>query len=293
MPESETGFSSKRTTLSICEDCQQANRLLRERPGTHLLLLFQNPAKLIATALRRKLDPAKAIAKWRDDADELLAIYRQSRRRITLLEKNAACSAPDLMIDALNKRLGLALEIRSSATQSQSAPDLDLIYLIIAERMLEGDVRARSTLNELQASAIPLEHAFFPRQANPSAALQEYQEIRVSLAQQQTANSRLKEHVTALEKRIHEFESGTTLQTELKEENNLILAQLHQVQEALESYFLENKDLKSKLKSSDQEKRKFERKARQATNMLKDVHASFSWKITAPIRLLLKPFLGK
>ena len=78
---------------------------------------------------------------------------------------------------------------------------------------------------------------------------------------------------------------------DLEEENELLLQQLHHVQEELESYFLENRDLQRKLDEAQKQQKEFEIQARKATNMLNDVHASISWKITAPLRFFVSPFM--
>lgn len=321
-----------RTILHESADLEDGIRELQNQPGAHLLLLYRDPATQIAEAVAADVDPVDAVVLWQQQADELLAAYRRARRRITLLELSAALAEPNDMVRALNQHLGLSLATLADIGQAEQEPERDPVHILIADRALHQDTSARHTAAELEASALPVAGTPGPAAVDLSSTCKTYreksempagqinslkeenellldqlQQAREELKSQRTRHDELTSKVLELEERNKELaaeneglraeaeseKQAGSAQEELKEENELLLMQLHQVQEELESYFLENQDINNKLKTAQKENQELERQARQARNMLNDAHASLSWKITAPIRLLLRPFMGK
>lgn len=80
---------------------------------------------------------------------------------------------------------------------------------------------------------------------------------------------------------------------ELKEENELLLLQLHQVQEELESYYLTNLDLEkkaSKQSKLEKENRVLQQRAQVLSQKIDNMRHSKSWKLTKPLRGFTKLF---
>jgi hypothetical protein len=80
---------------------------------------------------------------------------------------------------------------------------------------------------------------------------------------------------------------------EIEEENNLLLKELHRVQEELEVYFFKNKDVSSevdrlleKIKEQDRKIKSIEWELGRAKTKIEQIRRSTSWKITGPIRVL-------
>ncbi|MDT8322403.1 MAG: hypothetical protein RQ826_17960 [Xanthomonadales bacterium] len=447
-----------------------AGRMLADQPDTTGLLIYQAPAPCIARSVAEGQDPEQALVGWLQQVEPLLEVYRQARRRILLLERDAALANPVALVSDLNQRLNLSLQAPAGKQnqEAEAEPAFDPVHLLIADRACHQDIRARRAAAELEAGALPLAAPTGVAAIDLSSTFQAYREkseeplrkvnglkeenelllsqlhqvqtqlkarqsrvreleqaletqagkdgaVRTSLEQenerlggqlnrvQQELESEFlknREHekkIKALEGELETLKNDTTRQDELQEENDLLLTQLHQVQEELESiflksreneskinvleqeaatskdelnkrkgridslqkeierlkndtsrlealqaeisrlqqdranwqeqaeslkskvarqddlqeendllltqlhqvqeelenYFLQNQDLTRKLKKTEKQEKELERKARQATNMLADVHRSASWRITAPIRLLLRPFLGK
>jgi phosphoglycolate phosphatase-like HAD superfamily hydrolase len=257
----------------------RASEALAEQSGAVLLIAYPAPVPFIARALTAEEMPQEGLTRWLEQVEPLLEVYRRARRRIVLVERAAALANPQSLIAELNERFGLQLKSDRIVTQQTAEPtdsDLDPVHLLIADSACHQDTRARRLAAELEVSSLPLSGTG----------------IRESIDLPLVCRTYRRKSEASL-KQVDELQADNARNAELKEENELLLMQLYQVQEELENYFLENRDLQEKLKSTDQEKQRFERSARQATNMLKDAHASLSWKITAPIRLLLRPFVGK
>lgn len=272
------GASDQPLSLRVFRDDDavgRAGNALAESPEAVLLLSYPAPMPFIARALTAGCMPEEALRRWLEKAEPILDLYRTARRRIVLVEQAAALANPQALIARLNERFSLSLVADRSmtpATAEPRQPELDPVYLLIAERACRQDLRARRAVTELEASSLPL-------------GSQEGMPI-IDLAATLEAYRQQPELPEEPEKPAQDIE-------DLTEENELLLLQLHQVQEELESYFLENQDLKKTLKECELQKQQFERKARQATNMFNDVHASLSWKITAPLRAMIRPFRGK
>ena len=313
----EKGISAQDFPLRVFRNddaLARASEALAEQPGAVLLLTYPAPVSFIARALTDEGMPDEGLTRWLEQAEPILDVYRRARRRIVLVEQADALANPQALIAQLNERFGLQMKnspIANDQPAETTESDFDPVHLLIADRACHQDARARRAAAELEVSSLPLSSpgikecidlastctTYRQKSEEPRKqvdGLQEENELLLSRLQQLQAQLQALEAQAAVDQSTRTSLLEENAQNaELKEENELLLMQLHQVQEELESYFLENKDLQTKLKSTDQEKQQFERKARQATNMLKDVHASLSWKMTAPIRLLLKPFLGK
>jgi hypothetical protein len=278
----------------------RASEVLAEQPEAMLLLTYPAPVPFIARALTAEAMPQEGLTRWLEQAEPILEVYRRARRRIVLVEHAAALANPQALIAQLIERFDLPLKsdrIAPEQTAETTESDFDPVHLLIADCACQQDARARRAAAELEVSSLPLSSGGIRESIDLEFTLRNYRQKSEEPLKQATRiqeqNEQLHNQLQQVQAQFQSLQEANAQNPELEEENELLLMQLHQVQEELESYFLENKDLEGKLKSTDQEKKKFERKARQATNMLKDVHASLSWKITAPIRLLLRPFLGK
>lgn len=88
-------------------------------------------------------------------------------------------------------------------------------------------------------------------------------------------------------------QAGESARSDLAEENELLLLQLHQVQEELDRYYLELQDalkrrssLEKRLTGCKEELEKRERELENARRKIEDFRRSTSWRITLPVRIL-------
>ena len=257
---------------------------LEQHPEGHVLLLFNAPVPTIARHMADAVEPADALAQWRQHAEQVLAVVRQNRRRMTLIALEAARVDPGAFTDLIGERFGLAL--KRSLDTGDAGDDPGAVFRMMAENAVWQSPEVRNLAAELEANALPMP----PSHGLLLPAVEEvYSEFNTLV---ERTRARKEAHkAESSQKQTPDDSASNARIRDLEEENELLLQQLHHVQEELESYFLENRDLQRKLDEAQKQQKEFEIQARKATNMLNDVHASISWKITAPLRFLVSPFM--
>lgn len=271
---------------------------LAQNSSARSVIMYPNPVMVLGEKLQAGETLDEAIEDWRAETERLLAVFRRDRRRITLVDGHAALNTPDQFWRQLAARLPIAL---SADHFEQSAPELQpagVPHLVVAQA-LRQDEGAAMLIAELEASSLSLGPAY-----------------RVD--------------VDALVGQGVAGVSSSELD-EVREENELLLLQLHQVQEELEAHFLENRKYSGRLDEvraeadkarvdadkarAEAEKARLARNSLQAefneareawsqerkaltdklswtTNDLAAVRRSLSWKLTAPVRRVAGLFIG-
>ncbi len=218
---------------------------------TQALYTYARPEYAVAQAIADGATPDEALSEWQSAIHKMLAEVRPKRRHILLVEA----------ISAL-RHAGAPLPGQPSswpdgdrhleANGGISPLDLALATLAVYQT---GEVR--QLLGELAASTVPLPGWNEP----PRLDLQ----------------------------RIHEDLKALPTQTQLKdtqEENDLLLLQLHHVQEELEEYYLRHLELERKTRGPEPKKEKTS--VRDLERRVQLIENSTSWRLTAPLRLFSK-----
>jgi hypothetical protein len=141
-----------------------------------------------------------------------------------------------------------------------ATPPPNALALAVALALAQADETLAGPLAALEASSLPLERS-----------------VRVDAPA-------LIEAWRALLGRVG-MDGITGKARELAEENELLALQLRQVQEELETYFQSDRDLYRHTEQLQTEN------ARRLEEELRAVYASLSWKLTAPLRALARPFM--
>ena len=254
------------------------------------LLLWTRPETVLEQAMMRNEDPAQALAEWTASARSLLHGYRRNRRKSLLVDVEHAATAPDEFLRACADHLALRVpaEVPPLEDAARDETASDPIVRLIATQWATSTPEVEELLMELQASTQPLREPC-ESAIDCAAAWQEYR--------------------TAQEERQDEIR----LQ-ELQEENDILLKQLHKVQEELESYYLELQDEKSKRSKAEDTVEKRDQKIREQAaaikekdksyqnllaqkqrlfRQLQDMRTSRSWRVTAPMRALVQSVNGR
>ena len=285
------------------DELQDITPRLSERADAHLLLFYRAPAVVLAEAMGNGRPPDEALAVWLESIESMLAIVRQNRRRTTLVEVTLAQQEPARLIDRLNQRLALSLS-KSEGDSGWPPQELDPVHLLIAHNAVLANTQARRLASELQATALPIadESSLLPESLNAwetySRRVTEIESEHQRLLYQ---NNRLKKQLGDAESELKNAQArlneaaSRPVQTdglkELKEENELLLQQLHHVQEELESYYLDGRDIQQKYEKAEAERKKLERdyntalqRARMLQQRIDAMRASRSWRLTKPLR---------
>ncbi len=230
-------------------------------PQANFLLFYNRSENALAYALQQKADPEQFIEAWQTTNQQLLRFQRRNRHRSLLLDAETAAQHPEALASAC-QHIGLTLQ---SATPSPSptttAPALERL---LASQLLHEQLAVQNLQMELEASAQPLGETAAHNPPQPIEACHSYQQWQVQLEQlTQARDEQTKlaaDHQAQLTQTRHSQEKLEATNKETAQENELLLLQLHQVQEELEAIFLQKQQLeqaqtehKTKLKQLQQE----------------------------------------
>lgn len=238
---------------------------LADVPFAHLLLLHQRPERPVAGAIANGEAVDDALAEWRRTAEALLAVCRRDRRRVSLLNAHAAVAAPGECLARLGNRLKQRLP-KASTSAVDTTPETPVMERAIAALAVQQSEDTQALLSELEASSLPV--------GDP-----------LSLVLPDT------------ESVVQAFSTHNARQ-QLEEENELLLMQLQQVQEELESYYFGYQEIEQKCKAAEDERASYKKKSEElersnryyrdqlqrAQHNIADIKKSLSWKLTIPLR---------
>jgi hypothetical protein len=236
---------------------------------TQALYTYARPEYAVAQAIADGAVPEDALREWQAAINKMLAEFRPKRRHSLLVEATSAL-----------RHAGAPLPGQPTHTPAAGAKALETtggispIHLALATLAVYQTSDMRYLLGELAASTAPLPGWDKPPQ------------LDLQLIQQSLRTTR--QAYEALETEL------TTTQTELKdhqEENELLLLQLHQVQEELEHYYLRNLELERKTKGKQPEEK--EQSIKSLERRIHLIEHSTSWRLTAPLRLFTRILFRK
>ena len=127
---------------------------LEQHPEGHILLLFNAPVPTIARHMSDAVEPGEAVAQWRQHAEQVLAVVRPNRRRMTLVALEAALADPAAFTDLLGDRFGLAL--KRPVDTSDAGDDPGALFRMMAENAVWQSPDVRNLAAELEANALPM-----------------------------------------------------------------------------------------------------------------------------------------
>ncbi|MDQ2078318.1 hypothetical protein [Marinimicrobium sp. ABcell2] len=245
--------------------------------------------------------------------NQLLAnqLIRQSCELSHLLAEAEACTLP--LTDEVVSSPTVEIQELYQQLRNDARDKLDAEVTALKAEQLELKTALEEAKDEAELNLLQLSKA--QEQLNQQA--KEIAQYKEQMAQLQQERNELQQEVTTLKNEQTELKKSLE---EAKEEGELTLHQLFQVQEHLEKHYLENKDLQKaieekdskltwlraakkdlegSLKKSRSDNQKLKKSLSQAeveikelTNTLDTVHGSASWKLTKPLRAAAKPFSG-
>lgn len=265
-------------------DMKSFHQVVAQLHTAMVMLFYTRPEPLLMQALAEATSPADALEKWCTVSRCMLEVVHQHRKRAVLFEADSAfkgtTSFKSVCLGQFGLESGSGNEV--AIPTHESAAEL---HRLIAAQMVAQSTDVQDLLNELEASAMPSDLPPAVAAVNCEVALAEW---------------------------CAKGESN-----QLKEENELLLLQVHQVQDELESYCLELRESEKKLKSKDAAierldraieigNRKFEAHRAKMTELqrtlvetqdaLTRIRQSLSWKMTKPlrgVRAFLRPWSRK
>ena len=237
-------------------------------PTVVFVLVYDAPQSVLAAALmesdsedfhgeQAQQRVAGLLEEWAAYNQTLLEFFYNNQSRCLLIQADHVLGAQPDMLQKVRTQLEAPIEMTelellgvdsaenqpARADKGGEAPSEPYALLArqIAKELIPGDHPSRLLFSELQAAgSLPVRRD--QAQRNTQLALRALATIRSEASRDR---SRLETSLKGLQDKITQLESAPAAnQKELEEENELLLAQLHQVQEELERYYLENLELK-------------------------------------------------
>ena len=275
----ETVFCADSRNLRVIES------LAKAFPETRFIFLYSQLDEALRSGSEDNQSTPELIEQWQTSGEQLIKLHRRFRNRSLLINAEQFLEHPQNFV-SLASRINLELKADANIVTDQLGSNAVGQY--IAQQIFKEQPRLQALALELEASAFPLAEQEHSQNVSPVEVndvlrqwRQENQQLRANLDNLTAAlNAQKAEHeelsasrdhlrqqrdefdlrIQKLQKTIAELEEGETQSraalTEQKEENELLLLQLHQVQEELEATFLDNQKLiqeKEELTSSNDE----------------------------------------
>lgn len=231
------------------------HRYEQEKPlskGEELLLIYTRPGYAVEAAIEAKEEIQPVIDVWTGEAKDFLDFLRRNRGKVKIVHGPTIFQYPKEFGEFCNKHFGISVSPDMLGPAEEPRAESPTAG-VIAAQAVAASFELTDLAGELEASAIPLGHkppSYVPDWASA------YEELRGS-----TDSQPLKE---------------------LEEENELLLLQLHQVQEELESYYLEAKELRDGASSMDTDE--LMSYAVMLEHQYSKLLKSRTWKLMAPVR---------
>jgi hypothetical protein len=263
-----------------------ASELADAASHSNFLAFYTSPEEFLA-GLRLEVDPAQAMEMWMATGRHLLALVRSHRSRVSLLSVEECLAAPGAWQGFLAETFGLnpwempcsaepdPVRLALAKMQALSNPQVGMVLaeLDAASHPLAGEAPPRRTLTQA------VEQAWHHLNAREKQARADHEEVLKSLRVLESKQRESREENQLLLQQLHQaqeeletlppklraaeenlekeksratrageksradLKESEARQKEAQEENELLLLQLHQVQEELENYYLENKTL--------------------------------------------------
>lgn len=242
--------------------------LFKDFDDSHVLLFYTRPELHIHQALTQNKSVAVAITEWKQEASKLLEVFRSNRRRVTLLMDEYTLGNLEQTASLLAERLSCSIRVNGSKNKSFTYPKDQ--YFLIASHAVVQDKELMDLLLELEASTLQPVILTEPIQVDCDYYVKEMDKAKL--------------------------EQNSTKLNDLTQENELLIQQLHIVQEELERVILSGtgaKELKIEIEKQKQQIESLKKSKAELLKKYKAIFESTSWKVTKPLRAIGRLLKGK
>jgi hypothetical protein len=201
------------------------------------LAYYRRPEDCIA-GVPEEGDHRGALEVWLASADRLLDLVRRNRSQVSLLASEECAAEPEAWKDFLRLRYNL----ESAGKMTTLSPDP--VRYTLARMLVQADRKTGALIAELNAASHPLCKEPLPEPDADTLLDGAWKSLYTAKKESAATIAQLRIRCDEL---ADERAASLRERKETEEENELLLLQLHQVQEELENYFLENRRLQKGL----------------------------------------------
>lgn len=202
-------------------------------PQHRFALIYSPPQIGICQSLlnvsKKNANLETIIQNWINYHKELLRFYHSHKKKCILVSYQQCLAYPDKFIKICKKNLSFNLNKKTSFQSDASVNKIQSIEQLLFYQTIKHYPEIDILFQELEASATP-----FCKQKKNKSVIKSNNKKQLIIVWQEYRNLK-KDH-----RKIEQYEQQTK---ELEIENELLLLQMHQVQEELELYFLKYQDL--------------------------------------------------
>jgi hypothetical protein len=240
-------------------------------PTFHFVLVYDHPTHALVRAFAQQSLDEAALAQfqqsWQHYHAALLHFYTRHPSRCLLVQATEVLTQPQSLLDALCTRLNLALHA-NTALQLPTQPDAQQLYL--AQAVLQQVQWPAADDEELQATADVPQPDLPPilPLASWNVSVDLHQQLGYVQQTLEETQHTLVERETRIQAQEAEKSQREQALKESNEENELLLAQLHQVQEELERFYLEKQALQQTQEKLEQQGQAWQKQLAQTQQTL-------------------------
>ncbi|WP_346351642.1 hypothetical protein N2M06_03820 [Oceanimonas sp. AH20CE76] len=239
-----------------------------EHAGGNLVLLYAPLYMALEQAAARGTEPSQAVALWQHNAALLAHFCKKMRGKALLFNLADILAAPQLF-HTLCAQHWPALELPEQATPAIKHTT-SALQRLMAENMLASNAELQSLEQQLQALAQPLgSFSSSLAMADLDKLLADFQAGKQAHINWQNTEQQLSQQQQRIASLSHEKDAAQSALAEQKQENELLLEQLHQVQETLETNLQHSTTLEQQHKAAEQKIAQLTKERDQARNSAK------------------------
>ncbi len=201
------------------------------------LLLHSRPEYAVAHAMDQGQTPHGALEQWKTEAGQLLGFFKSRRSQAVMVDVEGIAQHPGEFVDWLAQHHNAFRDLSKpylGALEPASRPKE--LNLLLAAQLVAQSPELGDLLTQLEASSIPLgEHPYSAPQVDLGSVMSQ---LSHTLEGPQKEQERLRRQLEEHQQRLTELQTARSqAEDSLQSENDLLLTQLHKVQEELETYY--------------------------------------------------------
>ena len=193
------------------------------------LLLHSHPVEAIAYAIANGTPPMQAMDTWLAAAEEMVDFYTKNHKQSAMAFIPYLLAEPEAQLTTIGSHLRVTdLPQPEISIKAEQAPLLDRL---LASQLIQQNPNIETLLTRIEACTIP----------------QHGHSYKAPLLDLDAANHQLATLKTDVEKNSRKLSAMSVQSTQLQKDNDLLLKQLHLVQDKLEAKYLSHDELSEQL----------------------------------------------